>query len=97
MTVKGYEVKEEMKRFLVGVNGERTPDPAYWRERNEVIIAEDEKDAKEVWKERHEGWYCGEPISTAIFPYTEDEKLYPNASNWKFSDDGCEEVKYFEA
>lgn len=81
-----------MKRFLVGINGEHTPDPEYWRARNEVITAKDETEATESWKSIHECWYCGEPISVATFPHTEEEKMFPNASSWKFTNNGCMEI-----
>ena len=73
-----------MNRYIVGVDGEHTPDPEYWRARNEIITAKDEEEAKEIWEQKREGWYAGEPISIAVFPYTEEQKQFPNASDWQF-------------
>lgn len=81
-----------MKRFLVGVNGEHTPDPAYWRDRNEVIEADSEQEAKEKWLKIRGGWYCGEPITIMAFPYSEEEKPFPFGSDYKFCEEGVVSV-----
>ena len=70
--------------WLVGVNGERTPDPQYWRDRNEIIEAETKKEAIAKWKEEHQYWYCGEPISAVqMSPNLPEHERY-FASRWKF-------------
>lgn len=43
-------------RFLVGINGKKTPDPAYWAARNEIIEAEDPDQAASIWVKMREGW-----------------------------------------
>lgn len=38
-----------MKKFLVGIDGSNTPDPRYWRERNEFIMAHNAEEASKIW------------------------------------------------
>ena len=45
-----------MKLFVVGLDGDHTPDPVYWRERWGLVEAEDRHDAKEQWIAEHQGW-----------------------------------------
>jgi len=42
--------------YLVGINGENTPDPEYWRDRNEIIKAGNKQQAIEKWKQERAGW-----------------------------------------
>ncbi len=46
-----------MNTYLVGLNGEHTPDPEYWRARNEFIKAKSEQEAKQKWIQMREGWF----------------------------------------
>ena len=45
-----------MKQFLVGIDGSDTPDPAYWRARNEFIEANSEQEAKNIWGYMRSDW-----------------------------------------
>ncbi len=45
-----------MKKFLVGIDGSETPDPTYWRARNEFIKAFSAESAKKKWIKMREGW-----------------------------------------
>ena len=45
-----------MKKFFVGIDGSDTPDPAYWRARNEFITAESEQEAKDIWGYMRSDW-----------------------------------------
>ncbi len=45
-----------MPWFIVGIDGDRTPDPRYWRDRWECIEARDRHHARRQWIKMREGW-----------------------------------------
>ncbi len=81
--------------YLVGINGSHTPDPAYWRARNEFIKAKSAKDAKDKWIEMRQGWLREDEklyIKTIQVPYF--IKKYP-AYQWELTDYGIEHINHF--
>ena len=81
--------ENKMKKFLIGVNGEHTPDPEYWRSRNEIIEGDSTAEIKIEWLKLHECWYAGEPLT--IIDITEQFTSEPGGifgSNWKFTENG---------
>ena len=81
--------ENKMKKFLIGVNGEHTPDPEYWRSRNEIIEGDSTAEIKIEWLKLHECWYAGEPLT--IIDITEQftpEQGGIFGSNWKFTENG---------
>ncbi len=42
--------------FIVGIDGDQTPDPEYWRDRWELIEADSPKEARQKWVEMWKGW-----------------------------------------
>lgn len=81
-----------MRKYLVGINGSNTPDPAYWRARNAFIEAKSAEEAKEKWIQARTGWLRADEIP---FIRTRDasavEQLVP-ASDYVFTPEGFEQV-----
>ena len=49
-------MSNETKWFIVGLDGDKTPDPAYWRDRWELIKASDHHQARKEYIRRMDGW-----------------------------------------
>ena len=45
-----------MKRWIVGLDGDHTPDPMYWRWRWLCIEATSEEEAKKLYREKQARW-----------------------------------------
>jgi hypothetical protein len=82
-----------MPKYLVGIDGSSTADPQYWRDRNELIVAENSEKAKEKWIQRREGWLREDEI-----PFIETREIPCNvqtlfASEYTFTPRGVSRVK----
>ena len=81
-----------MRTYLIGVNGEQTPDPNYWRTRNELIPAPTADDAISKWLGKRGGWYAGEPISIIdVTDQQPDEMEF--GSEWCFTANGASRIR----
>ncbi len=81
-----------MKTYLVGLNGEHTPDPEYWRARNAFIKAESEWEAKQKWIQMREGWFREDErpyIQTRVINLNAD-LVFPD--DFRFTERGFEYV-----
>ncbi len=45
-----------MPWYVVGIDGDRSPDPEYWRARWDLIEADRSHQARTIWIEMREGW-----------------------------------------
>ena len=73
----------ETKRwFVVGIDGDNTPDPLYWRDRWELVSAADVDEAKRKWIEMREGWLApNEVVHIFIDEVNPDDYLLGSATD----------------
>lgn len=48
--------EEDLKWYIAGIDGDHTPDPAYWRDRWELIKARDHHHARREYIRIMDGW-----------------------------------------
>lgn len=71
------DYKPKRHWFMVGIDGDETPDPAYWRERWECVEAANSVEAKAKWKAMRGGWVRPDEEDRIFVEKVEDKVTRP--------------------
>ena len=77
-----------MRKFLVGIDGTYTPDPDYWRARNEFIVADSAEEAIKIWSYLRGEWLREDEIPYIKIVEVPVEESYGAAYRYKFTETG---------